>query len=208
MQPTSALHHHAESSLLSLPQVGSSGRTSHDSFKDAQKYLFTHTKKLQLNGIDQYTGGGKHDTFDILFEPIGAFTREPLQLVALDMAYASDRPWRAINAEPIGSSINCYKTNLEMHCGQTLQVAIKFGEGYDERDDLVKEAYMYNKELLDVQGEIVPEYIGIFHKATPRPNKTLPRLQSCLVLTYVGEALPCRMSHLPPKKRYECLSSL
>lgn len=80
-------------------------------------------------------------------------------------------------------------------------MAIKFGEGYDDRDDLLKEAYVYDTKLGSVQGNIVPEYIGIFHKATPRPNKTLPFLRSCLVLTYVGEALPCRMSRLPPKKR-------
>lgn len=154
MQPTSALHHHAENSPTSLPQVKNCGRTSdlksnqnQDSFTDAEKYLFSHTKRLQLNGIDQYTGEGKHDTFDIFFDPIGAFTREPLRFIALDMAYASDRPWRATNAQPIGNSSNCYKATLEMHSGHTLQVAIKFGEGYDDRDDLLKEAYVYDTKL-------------------------------------------------------------
>lgn len=198
MQPTSALHHHAETSSYALPQIVYSGRNPSNQPK---KYLFPGTKKLRLNGIDEYTGEGVHDTLDITFDPYLSFVRKPLCFDAFDMAYGSDRPWRATHAQPIRGAKNCYRATLEMHSSKSLQVAIKFGEGFDERDDLLKEAYFYNKELKRAQGKFVPEYIGVFHMSTPRPDKTLPLLRSCLVLTYVGEPLTCYMRFLPPKRR-------
>ena len=169
--------------------------------EEHKQRILTKTRILKLDGLETYMGSEKSFTLDIEFAFHGPFSRQPLKLFAMDTSFFSDRPWRARNATLIPGSRIVYRASLEVHGGQTIEVALKLKDGFDERDELVDETQLYKTKLSQVQGVIVPKYLGVFTVIQPRPNKSLPRVLTCLVLTYVGEALPNFIDKLPCKER-------
>jgi hypothetical protein len=158
--------------------------------------LYSRSQSLTSDNIKPYEGPGKHITLDIHW----GSSSPPLRMSSvLGLPYQSDRPWRAVNSRRICESV--IRADLEVHGGQTVDVALKYKVGFDARDDLVNEARFYCRELSELQNKVVPYYIGIFCVETPRKRYTLPLVRTIMVLTWVGERLPTSIQDMPAVAR-------
>jgi hypothetical protein len=126
-------------------------------------------------------------------------TEFPSRMCALDTSYFSDRPWRATKVKALSN--NVFRATLKVHDGQETEVVLKLAVGLDARDELLKEAHFYLNELEELQGKIVPQYIGMFGSATPRKGYRTALVKTCLVLSYVGQRLDCYVQNLEPRMR-------
>jgi hypothetical protein len=170
---------------------------AHRTFEVHGTGLYRQPKSLILDNLNPYDGPELSRTLEINW---GKRSR-PLHLLSLEPSYnyRSDRPWRAVNARPITESV--FHADLEVHCGQTVEVALKFGVGFDARDELLKEARLYCEELLELQNKIVPYYIGIFCAEIPRKSYSTPLIRTVMVITWVGRGLPTFIHDMPALAR-------
>jgi hypothetical protein len=166
-----------------------SGHSQHD--KNAKKpgflqYLASlHSEALEYNieGLAPYTGTRQQVMLNIDYRG----TKLPRRMCSLDTAYYSDRPWQVTNVKQVTG--NVYRGTMHVHGGQVVEVALKFGFGYDAKDELVREVIFYTEELEDLQGKVVPQYLGTFCSTHSRKNYDTPLVKTCVVFTWVGHPL-------------------
>jgi hypothetical protein len=149
-------------------------------FLELLECLHEEARSVEFEGLKSYDGPMQQVLLDIDAKITGL----PLIMCALDTAYLSDRVWRATRVKAITKTT--YRATLEVHGGQNLDVVMKFAFEMDDRDELVKEALFYMRELAQLQGKVVPQCVGIFSSSEPRKGYTTPLMQTCLILTYVG----------------------
>lgn len=147
-----------------------------------------------------YAGNEKCDSLIV----IDTSTNESVTLtsVAKNNTYKSDRRWQAKQTEKIPHSRRTYRAKLEMYVGLEKDVVLKFGSGFDDRDNLIKEANYYQNELEMVQESVIPKFYGLFGSTTEQEGTSRPRVITCLVLQYVGEPPSVELDKLPPEQRY------
>jgi len=178
-----------------------------------------HSESAKGKTIPNLSGavpGGLFDisTLEVCFdvEPRFRTRRAPIKMEFLDtLGYPKSsihqRQSRVASAASrVGKYGRVFKAYLAID-GEEIPVALKFATGEKGRQELVKEAKFYNEELLRVQGFAVPEYIGIFGACLPGNSLWFdgPKTEvttTCLVLTYVGEALTREISELSANERY------
>jgi hypothetical protein len=150
-------------------------------------------------------------SLEVHFAPVDGMQRPPVVMESLKPT-TSNEIRIASEASKIGYLIlgsmeytrRVYKAQIE-HDGQILDVALKFGIGEDDRRNLEKEDRLYNNELSQAQGLIVPYYIGLFGITVPGGLSHMGTgrdvIVTCLVLTFVGEEI-LSIRELSARRRY------
>lgn len=116
-------------------------------------------------------------------------------------AHYNLQSWEVNDAKKIPGARRVYRAKLNTGDGETKDVVLKFRLGHDARDDMVDESNCYKKQLAKLQGKIVPKYYGIFGRKTKQENTSAKRVDTCLILQYVGEPLTEPIEKLSPERR-------
>jgi hypothetical protein len=152
--------------------------------------LHSHPIMFKFEGLEPYHGNKRQVMLDIEYRE----SRIPPRMCSWDQAYFSDRPWRVTDLKPVKR--NVFRATLHVHGDQNVEVALKFGVGYDAKDALEQEAIMYVEKLARLQGKVIPQYLGIFCATYTRKDHVNPLVKTCLMLTWVGRSLPCPIKKL------------
>jgi hypothetical protein len=161
-------------------------------FQEYTACLHANPKEVHFEGLQPYEGTRQQIMLDIDCQ--NRNTQLPRRMCAIDQAYLSDREWRVAIIRRISETV--YYGKMTVYGGQTVEVAIKLGVDFDEKDALIDEAMFYVDKLQGLQGDLVPQYIGTFCCGTPQEDFPTPLAKTCLLLTWVGEPLNCRIQDL------------
>lgn len=149
--------------------------------------------------LESHPGSSEFKTMDVSF--IG--NQQDIQLETLGKTYWTNVTWNAKNTEKIKGSRRTYKAELQLRSDLVVKAVLKFGMGYDEREELENEADLYSTKLEGAQGRIVPKFVGIFGCQTPkRKGRPGYEITTCLVLFYMeGNTISTPFSKLSAENR-------
>jgi hypothetical protein len=172
-------------------------------FWDLVEPLGEDIETLKMRRALAYAEANNMDSIEVRFKAPATILGNPvLNLNALDNDRVGAGTCVAIDAELISGSGRVYKANLKICSKWRMDVAVKFGFGKRGREELSKEAKFYNNELLEAQEIMVPKFIGLFGASVLLKNGKSETV-TCLVVRFVGKALPCSFWDLPAEQRYE-----
>jgi hypothetical protein len=148
-----------------------------------------------------YAEANNMDSIEVRFKAPAIILGDQVLMDTLDSDQVGGGTCVAIDAEPIVNSTRVYKAGLEIGSKWVMDVAVKFGFGNEDRDELANEAKFYNNELSDAQEIIVPKFICLFGASVLSNGNSY--VVTCLVVRFVGEEILCRLKELPAERRYE-----